>query len=140
MEPQLQQAKALLEAEHYTCVLKRDNDIWTDDRRGVAPLLALLEAKTDVSGSYAADKVVGKGAAMLYRLLGVKAVWAAVMSKPALQTLLDGGIDATYDHLVEAIADRTGTGLCPMEQATLPLTDPVEALTAIWKKLAQLRG
>ena len=139
MHPELAQAMALLHADGYTCVLKRGDSLHCDRRRGVAPLLSLLDSGVDTTGGSAADKVVGKGAAMLYRLLGVARVYADVMSKPAQQALECGGIEVHYATLVDAIADRSGTGLCPMEQAALPTDDPSEALIAIRNKLAQLR-
>lgn len=131
-------AKALLVDSNYTVVLCRDEITHTDTRRGVAPLLALLDRGEDVSGFAAADKVVGKAAAFLYLRLGVTAVHAAVMSKPAYDLLTAHSIDTTYDTLVPAIRNRAGDGYCPMEQVTLPLTDAVEAEVAIRKRLAEL--
>ena len=131
-------AKALLVDSNYTVVLCRDEITHTDTRRGVAPLLALLERGEDVSGFAAADKVVGKAAAFLYLRLGVAAVHAHVMSEPARDLLAAHGIDTTYDTLVPAIRNRAGDGYCPMEQVSLPLTDPVAAEAAIRRRLAEL--
>ena len=122
----------------YTVVLCRGEVTHTDTRRGVAPLLALLDRGEDVAAFAAADKVVGKAAAFLYLRLGVAAVHAAVMSEPAYDLLTANGVAATCDTLVPAIRNRAGDGYCPMETVTLPLTDPVEAETAIRKKLAEL--
>lgn len=134
----VERAKALLVDSNYTVVLCRDEITHTDTRRGVAPLLALLDRGVCVTGFAAADKVVGKAAAFLYLRLGVTAVHAAVMSKPAYDLLTAHGIDTTYDTLVPAIRNRAGDGYCPMEQVTLPLTDAVEAEVAIRKRLAEL--
>lgn len=134
----LERAKALLTDGGYTVVLCRADVTHTDTRRGVAPLLVLLDRGEDVSGYAAADKVVGKAAAFLYLRLGVAVVHAAVISTPAYDLLTAHGIDTTYDTLVPAIRNRAGDGFCPMETVTLPLTDPVEAETAIRKRLAEL--
>ena len=131
-------AKTLLVDSNYTVVLCRGDATHTDTRRGVAPLLALLDRGEDVSGFAAADKVVGKAAAFLYLRLGVAAVHAAVMSKPAYDLLTAHGVAATYDTLVPAIRNRAGDGYCPMEAVTLPLADPIAAETAIRKRLAEL--
>lgn len=133
----LEKAKTLLRDGEYTVVLCRGDATLTDARRGVAPLLALLDRGEDVSGFAAADKVVGKAAAFLYLRLGVAAVHAAVISAPAYDLLTAYGIDTTYDTLVPAIRNRAGDGFCPMETVTLPLTDPVEAETAIRRRLAE---
>ena len=134
----MQRAKILLTEGSYTVVLCRGDVVYTDTRRGVAPLLALLDADTDVAAFAAADKVVGKAAAFLYLRLGVAAVHAVVMSATAYDLLTTHGVTATYDTLVPAIRNRAGDGYCPMETVTLPLTDPVAAESAIRKRLAEL--
>lgn len=134
----LQRAKERLATGEYTVVLCRGDVTYTDTRRGVAPLLALLDAGTDVTGFAAADKVVGKAAAFLYLRLGVAAVHAAVISAPAYDLLTAYGIPTTYDTLVPAIRNRAGDGYCPMETMTLPLTNPTEAEAAIRRRLAEL--
>ena len=134
----LERAKALLAQGDYTVVLCRDDVTYTDTRRGVSPLLSLLDGGVCVNDFAAADKVVGKAAAFLYLRLGVAVVHALVMSEPAYDLLTAHGVAATYDTLVPAIRNRAGDGYCPMEQVTLPLTDAVEAETAIRKRLAEL--
>ena len=89
-------------------------------------------------GFSAADRVVGRGAAFLYRLLGVKAVYARVMSEPAVRVLEEGGIAALPDRVVPGIVNRTGDGPCPFEAAVLEIRDPQEALRAIREKMAAL--
>ena len=138
MTAALERAKALLAEGDYTVVLCRGDVTHTDTRRGVAPLLALLDAGADVIGFAAADKVVGKAAAFLYLRLGVAAVHAGVMSAPARDLLTAHGVSVTCDTLVPAIRNRAGDGYCPMETVTLPLTDPIEAEAAIRKRLAEL--
>ena len=136
----IERAKALLTEGGYTVVLCHGDATHTDTRRGVAPLLALLDSGTDVSDFSAADKVVGKAAAFLYLRLGVAEVHALVISEPAYDLLTAYGVTVTYDTLVPAIRNRAGDGYCPMETVTLPLTDPVEAEIAIRKRLTELIG
>ena len=132
-------ARSLLAQGFYTVVLCRDDVTYTDTRRGVAPLLALLDSATDVVGFAAADKVVGKAAAFLYLRLGVASVHATVISAPAYDLLTAHGVHVTYDTLVPAIRNRAGDGYCPMETVTLPLTDAMEAEATIRQTLAELR-
>ena len=132
----LERAKSLLQSGGYTCVLCKDDTVHTSFHRGVRPLLELLE--TDVSGFYAADKVVGKATALLYRLLNVKAVHAQVISQAALQVLQNSPIAVSWDRQVDYIKNRTGDGRCPMEQATEGIDNSQEALVAIQKKLKEL--
>lgn len=135
----LDRAKELLTAGESTLVLCRGTHILTDTRRGVAPLLALLDSGTPVVGYAAADRVVGKAAAFLYLRLGVAAVHGGVMSVPAYDLLVAHGVRTTCDTLVPAVRNRAGDGYCPMEQVSLPHTDPVAAEAAIRARLAELQ-
>lgn len=134
----LERAVSLLAEGGYTVALCRGDEIYTDTRRGVAPLLALLDSGADLTDFAAADKVVGKAAAFLYLRLGVTTVHAGVMSVPARDLLVAHGVVVTCDTLTPAIRNRAGDGYCPMETVTLPLTDPAEAESAIRTRLAQL--
>ena len=136
----LARAKERLTEGGYTLVLCRGAVTHTDIRRGVTPLLALLDRGEDVSGFAAADKVVGKAAAFLYLRLGVAAVHATVISEPACALLVAHGVAVSYDTLVPDIRNRAGDGYCPMETVTLPLTDPAEAEIAIRKRLTELQA
>lgn len=134
----LDSARSLLEQGNCTCVLCRDGSTVTDSRRGVRPLLELLESETDFHGYSAADKVVGKAAAFLYCLLGVKALHAGVLSVPARDVLVSAGISVEWGSLVPAIRNRAGDGFCPMETAVWDLTDPALAPDAIRIALQKL--
>ena len=127
----IQKARQLLESGNYTCVVCKENSVYTTSQRGVAPLLNWLDTGTDLRGFSAADRVVGRGAAFLYCLLGVKEVYARVMSQPAAEVLYSHGIDAGADTHVEGIINRSGNGPCPFESAVLGIQDAEEALQAI---------
>ena len=133
-----EKAKELLRRGEYTLVLCREESVYTDTRRGVAPLLALLDASTRVTGFAAADRVVGKAAAFLYLRLGVAAVHGGVMSQPAYDLLTTHGVLVSADTIVPAIRNRARDGFCPMETAVWELTDPVEAETVIRATLKSL--
>ena len=134
----LTQAKTLLLEGGYTCALVCGDATLTTGLRGVKPLLQWLEEGPDLRGWCAADKVVGKAAAYLYVLLGVKAIHALVISSSALAVLEENCIPVTYDTCVEAIRNRTNTGFCPMEQAVMDLSDPSLAPERIRRTLEKL--
>ena len=131
-------AKDLLEREGYTCVICRDDVLYSSRHRGVRPLMELLG--TDVSGFSAADKVVGKATALLYCLLGIRQLYAKVISDAAIQVLTDHGIAVQWETQVAYIVNREGTGRCPMELATEHISDPALAPDAIRNKLKALQG
>ena len=135
----LEKAKGLLEKSDLTCVICSDEETLTSQKRGVAPLLDWLDEGKDLSGYSAADKVVGNGAAFLYVLLGVKELYAGVISKSALETLSRHKISVSYDILTEAIRNRDNTGYCPIESAVAGITSPEAALTAIRNRLKELK-
>ena len=130
-------ARQILLSGDYTCVFCKADDVSTDTRRGIRPLLDRIDS-SNWQGYSAADKVVGKAAAYLYHLLGVGSVYAQVISQPAADVLTRYGIELTYDTLVSAIASRDGTGFCPMETAVWDIDDPVQALDAVRRQLAKL--
>ena len=134
----LQQAKAVLTSRDYTCVLCRGGEIRTANFRGVKPLVSWLESGEDFSGYSAADKVVGRATAYLYQLLGVKSVYAQVMSESALAVLDRAGITASFEKLVPNIINRRGDGICPFEEAVLGIHTPEEAKAAIFAKMDEM--
>lgn len=67
-------------------------------------------------------------------------VYAPVMSRRATAILTQYGVPYTCDEVAESILNRTGTGLCPMEEATANAADPQQALAAIRQKVQELRA
>ncbi len=134
----LTKAKEMLCAGGYTCVMCRKDSVYTSAQRGVKPLVAWLESGQRFRDYCAADKVVGRATAFLYSLLGVKAVYARIISRCALQVLDQHGIVVEYDELVPNIINRQGDGVCPFEAAVLAITEPVVAYRAICAKMQEL--
>ncbi len=124
-------AKRLMEEENSTCVICGDGITYFSQESGVRPLMQWTAEKINVRGCCAADKIVGKAAALLYVGLGVKEVYASVMSKRGKETLEKHGIEAFYGELCEDIRNRTDTDICPMEKAVREKETPAEALEAI---------
>ncbi len=136
----LERAKKVFSEGLYTCVICSDSDIRTSQQRGVAPLLKWLDEKDNLSEYSAVDKVVGKGAANLYILLEIKEIYAEVISFPAYDTLKRYNIPVTYKTKTEAVRNRDNTGFCPIETAVMEIDTPDEALTAIRRKLEEMKN
>ena len=136
----LQQAKAYLEQEGYTCVAYRGQVRYTSHDRGVRPLLQWLEEGLELKGFCVADRVVGRATAFLYCLLGVEAVYTPIISEPALAVLTEHGIRVAFDRQVPYIRNRAGDGCCPMEAATIHCTTPQQAVAAIRIALSELQA
>lgn len=135
----IERAKQILISEGCTCVICKGDNIHISQKRGVAPLMELLDSKIDVRGYSAADKAVGKAAAMLFVLLGVSEIYAVVMSRSAKKILDGHGIKYSCGEEVEYIINRKKDGMCPMEKAVMDIDDPAEAPTKIKETIEKMR-
>ncbi|MBE5942145.1 MAG: DUF1893 domain-containing protein [Lachnospiraceae bacterium] len=138
MNKDLVRLKETLLEGGYTCVVQKEEQVYTSKARGVKPLLTWLDTKIDMKDAFAVDKVVGNGAAMLYVLLGVKELYALTLSKPAKDTLEKYRINVQYDVCVEGIRNRAGDGPCPMETAVRGIEHPEEAKVAMEQTLRKM--
>ena len=131
-------AKEKLTEGGYTCVLTDGKDFYCSELRGEKPLVRFIDRKSVPCGLYAADKVVGKATAYLYVILQIRALYAFVISEPALSVLDAYGIHVSYGTLVPNIINRRGDGICPFEEAVLSSASPEDAYSAILKKMIEL--
>lgn len=122
----------LLHRGEYSCVISNGGDIRTFNRRGVADLYNLL--KNDnifMKGAIIADKIIGKAAASLMALGGVKEAYADIISSSALALLFDSGIKISYSKVVPYILNRDQTDWCPLEKICSNGYSPAELLPRI---------
>lgn len=131
----LTRAEILFKAGGHSCVLVKGSDVLTCKESGIAPLLNFIESGKNFSGFCAADKIVGKAAALLYAGMSVSAVYAEVLSTPAKRVLEERGIAVKYGTLTENIINRRGDGQCPMEFAVAGINDPQKALEILKEKV-----
>lgn len=133
----VERAKQFL-SDGATFALVKDVEVFSTDRKGIAPLLELAEQGKNLSGFSAADKIVGKAAAMLYCYMGIAEVYAEVLSQAALDMFEKHGVTCSYGKLVDYIINRKGDGMCPMEVAVKNLSHPAQAVHALREKLNSL--
>ena len=119
-------------------MLSDGNRLIKSRERGVKPLIGFIESGKSFKGFTAADKVVGKAAALLYALMGVSSLYASVISEGALTVCKSFGISVEYGTLTQNIINRRGDGFCPMEQAVADISDPQTAFNAVKEKLKNL--
>lgn len=122
-----------------TCVLRKEKSEYTSKKRGITPLVEFIDDENDYCGYSAADRIVGRTAALLYVLLGVKEVYAEVMERAATEVFEKHGVKCRHKELAEMIINRSGTGPCPMEIATRGVDDPKKALCLVKQKLEELK-
>ena len=136
----LTRARALLAAGGHACVLCRGDETLTSDAGGVAALVGWLSDGVDLAGFAAADRVVGRAAALLYAAAGVRAVHAVLAGEQAGAILEQHGIAFTAERTVSRILNRPRTGPCPMEAAVAGTDDPSQALPLLVAQLGRLRA
>jgi hypothetical protein len=114
------------------CIVKDANVIYTSKDRGVYPIYyAVKSDNVDVEAAAVADKVTGKGAALLCAFGRIGALHTGVISKPALKVLEDNNIVVTYDKLVDNIKNRLGDGLCPVESLSKNIDNPQDVILPV---------
>jgi hypothetical protein len=132
-------AKAIL-GDKLSCVIVRDDEVYFSEKSGIAPLMDFIKDGMNFCGFSAADKIVGKAAAMLFCKLGVNEVYAKVISKPGYEYLQAHGKVVHYTTMTEKIINRKGDGICPMESTVLEIDEVEAGYNALAQKLLELRG
>ena len=135
-------AVAEIESGAASCVVARQGEILHRGAGpGVRPLLALYdsaEGRALLLGADVADKIIGKGAAVILGLAGAGSVYGRVMSQAACDWLDSLAIPYQYGALVPVIQNRAGDGLCPIEASVLDAQDAQAGLAAIRETVARL--
>lgn len=121
-----------------TVCLVKGNHLFTSQKHGITPLVEFIDSGIDFTSFSAADRIVGKAAAFLYASMGVKEVYAEVLSKEAILVFEKYNILFEYKVLTDNIINRKGNGLCPMEETVFSINSKEEALYALKNKLKEL--
>lgn len=130
--------KETLLAENCTCVLSDGKETITSYERGVKPLINFVNSKKDFSGFLAADKIVGKAAALLYVNLKISYLYAKVTTFEAVKICKNNNIIIEFDTLTDKIINRKGDDICPMEKLVLNVNEPTIAKLLIEEKLKEM--
>lgn len=140
MNSDILKAKQIFASGEFSCVFCSKDTVITEKGRGISPLLSLIDKSAALEGFSAADKIVGKAAALLYAYMKVRAVYAPVMSKGAEAVLKAHNIEVYYEDSPTEIINRQNTGLCPMEKAVLNVSSPFEAYCVLKEELRKLKN
>lgn len=109
-----------------------NGDIYTFDGRGVSDLYSLFKEKPGfLKGTSVADKIVGKAAAALMILGGVKEVFTNIISQSALDLFAGSEVRVGYGIVVPHIINRMKTGWCPLETRCFDCLTPQDCLVQI---------
>ena len=135
----VQSAVNLISEERAVCLVIKENVIVkTETGRGVTPIIRLYESGV-LENSFVVDKVVGKAAAMVMTLGKIKGCHAVTISKPALEWFRKCNVMVEYEKVVDYIINRTGDGMCPMEQTVRALDDNKDIIEILKAKIEELK-
>lgn len=121
----------LLHDGKYSLVVA-NGDVCTFNRQGISDLYKLFKEDPGfLRGASLADKIVGKAAATLMVLGGVREVYADIICLSAIDLLRNNKIQLNYGIVVPNITNRAKTGLCPLEIRCQNCLTPLECLNQI---------
>ena len=137
-----EQAKKLVADGKAECVVIRGGRLYPWNGRGVSPLLEFHDHREPgfLKGATVVDKVIGRAAAAIIVSGGVVRVHGEVMSEDGKAYLESRGIQVTYGTLVPRILNMDRSDLCPLEKSVEGIDDPEQALTALRKRIEELRN
>lgn len=122
----------ILHNSHCSCVVRNRGEIRQLYSRGIKDLHTIYtQERSLLNGAEIADKVVGRAAAAIMILGGVKRVYTDVISHLALDLLSKSSIEVSYKEAVPYIINRSQTDLCPMERATREIDSLEDIFTII---------
>jgi len=119
-------AKKILLEENLTLVVVKDGDVvFKSKDKGIKPTFTLAtDMKELVNGGSLADRVIGKGAAILCGYIGIKEVYSELISEGGVRTLKKYNIPYTMDKSCEYIKNRDQTDYCPIEKLSMNIEEP----------------
>ena len=98
-------------------LLVRNHGVTTrHENRGVQDLLTLIESQPErLKGAVVADKLIGKAAAALMIVGGVKEVHTNLICTPARELFEQAGVQIVASEEVPQILNRDHSGQCPID-------------------------
>ena len=96
-------------------VFNRDS-LTTHANRGIQDLLQLISEQPErLKGAVVADKIIGKSAAAIMIVGGVKQVHTNIICTPARELFEANGVQVFANEEVPMIMNRNRSGMCPMD-------------------------
>lgn len=124
--------KRLIEKDLKLVAVKDGVVIFESQESGINPMYILAREKRILAkDSSIADRVIGKGAALLCAHIGIKKLYADLMSRAAIEVLREYGIEYEYKNTCQYVMNRDKTGSCPIEEMSEDIEDPVVLLKRI---------
>lgn len=131
MHSDLERAKEMMIFDGCTCVITLDGVAFKSKESGLQPLLDWMYSGNKYMGWRLCDKVVGRAAAFLIIILGVREIYADVISEPAKKLLEEHNVTVNAAEIVPEILNETKDAPHPLETAVEGITDANDSIMAI---------
>ena len=83
----------------------------------VRDIVAILKENCDaLNNAVVADKIIGKAAASLLTVGGVKEIYADTISEYGIEVLAENEVKYEYKNKTAYVQNEAKTGMCPMEE------------------------
>ena len=137
-----EKAKRMIRNGQASCVIIKNNKIiHTASGQGIAPLIVIYENNPEfLKDSTVVDKVIGKAAAMMIILGGAKKAYGEIMSAAACDYLSARNCKVGYSERIDVINNRSGDGMCPLENSVLDTDDPETGYHLLKETISRLRN
>jgi len=122
-------ARKGVKEEGFAVSIVRDGKrIFQSKTPGISALVTAIDKdRFYFKGASAADRILGRAAAMLFVYSGIVCVFAQTASNDALTALDKFEIPVESERIVPAILNRSRTSSCPFEELVQNVHDPEEA-------------
>jgi len=130
-------AISILKEENLALVVVKEGKlVFKSKDRGIKPMYILAnEMKDKGKNASIADKVIGKGAAILCGYIGVKSVYADLISQGGVEVLSKFDISYQAEKTCPYIKNRDKTDYCPIEKISLDIEEPELFISEVAKFL-----
>ena len=106
----------MLNEQGLSLLVYNNGELTTHANRGIQDLLQLINEQPErLDGAVAADKVIGKSAAAIMIVGGVKEVHTNLICTPARELFEKEGVLVFATEEVPMILNRDKSGMCPMD-------------------------
>lgn len=106
----------MLNEQGLSLLVYNNGELTTHANRGIQDLLQLISEQPErLNGAVAADKIIGKSAAAIMIVGGVKQVHTNLICTPARELFEANGIRVFATEEVPMIYNRDRSGMCPMD-------------------------
>lgn len=137
-----EKAKRMVKDGKASCVIiQGDKIIRTASGQGIAPLISIYESEPEIlKDAFVVDKIIGKAAAMMIVLGSAKKAYGEMMSAAACEYLTAHQCEIDYGERIDVVTNRTGDGMCPLENSVLSIDDPEDGYHILKETIQRLRS